>query len=123
MEAADMFLIRHQRMHAHVDRLTEGLSEEQIRGPVHPKANPLAWLLWHIARNEDGAVKLLVCDGPQVFDDTWSARLNVERRDVGTGMAMAEVIDLSARIDLPSLRPISSADSSDGRDISKRGGG
>jgi hypothetical protein len=32
---------------------TEGLSEKQIRESVVPMANPLAWLLWHIAQTED----------------------------------------------------------------------
>lgn len=103
MDAAEMFLIHHQRMHAHVDRLSEGLSEEQIRACAHPLVNPLAWLLWHIARGEDSALNLLVCDGPQVLDDDWVTRLNAGRRDVGTGMTMAEVIDLSARVHLPAL--------------------
>jgi hypothetical protein len=99
VDATEMFLIRHERMHAHVD----GLSEQQIRERVHPLANPLAWLIWHIARAEDSAVNLLICDGPQVLDDAWSARLDIGRRDVGTGMTMAEVIDLSATVHLPSL--------------------
>jgi hypothetical protein len=34
MDATEMFLIRHKRMHSHVERLTEGLSEEQIREGV-----------------------------------------------------------------------------------------
>jgi hypothetical protein len=79
------------------------LREEEIRECVHPLANPLAWHLWHIARTEDGAVNLLICDGPQILDDHWSARLNVARRDAGTGMTMAEVIELSAKVHLPSL--------------------
>lgn len=98
-----MFLIRHKRMHSHVERLTEGLSEQQIRERVHPMANPLAWLLWHIARAEDSAVNLLICDGPQVLNEGWLARLNAGRHDVGTGMTMAQVIDLSAKVHLPSL--------------------
>jgi hypothetical protein len=39
----------------------------------------------------------------QILDDHWSARLNVARRDAGTGMTMAEVIELSAKVHLPSL--------------------
>jgi hypothetical protein len=45
MEATQMFLARHVRMHTRVDGLTEGLTDEQVRGHVHPAANPLAWLL------------------------------------------------------------------------------
>jgi hypothetical protein len=86
MDAVEMFPIRHQRIHADVERLTDGLREEQIREPVHPKINSLAWLLWHVTRTEDSAVNLLIFDGPQVLDDAWCARLNTGRRDAGTGM-------------------------------------
>lgn len=103
MDATEMFLIRHERMRAHLERLTEGLSEEQIREPVHPMVNPLAWILWHVARAEDGAVNLLIFDGSEVLDDGWCARLNVDRRDAGTGMTFEEVVDLSTRLDLPAV--------------------
>jgi hypothetical protein len=94
-----MFLIRHSRMHSRVEALTDGLTEHQVREPVHPAANPLAWLLWHMARIEDAAVNLLICDGPQVLNEEWLVRLKVGRRDIGPGMTMAEVVDLSAKID------------------------
>lgn len=103
MDATEMFSIRHRRMHSHVDRLSEGLHPEQIRARVHPMVNPLAWLLWHMARAEDSAVNLLIVDGTQVLDDAWSGRLNVARRDVGTGMTADEVDELSAQVHLPSL--------------------
>ena len=104
MDATEMFLIRHKRTHSRVEALTDGLTEDQIRERVHPAANPLAWLLWHMARIEDAAINLLISDGPQVLNDEWLARLNVSRRDIGPGMAMAEVLELSARIDLASLK-------------------
>lgn len=102
-DAIQMFLVRHGRLHAHVDRLTEGLSDEEIRTCVHSLVNPLAWLTWHVARGEDGAINLLVGDGRQALDEGWSSRLNAGRRDVGRGMTMAEVVDLGARVHLRSL--------------------
>jgi DinB family protein len=103
MTAIEMFLLRHARMHARVDSLTDGLTEAQVRDPVHAAVNPLAWLVWHMARCEDAAVNALVGDQPQVIDDGWPARLGVARRDVGTGMTMADVRDLSAAVDLVAL--------------------
>ena len=103
MDATEMFLIRHRRMHAHVERLMEGLSEEQIRRRVHPMVNPLAWLLWHVARVEDSAVNLLIFEGSEVLDDRWCARMNIDRRDAGTGMTMAEVVNLGMHVHLPSV--------------------
>ena len=103
MDVTQMFLARHGLMHTRVDGLTEGLTDEQVRGHVHPAANPLAWLLWHIARSEDASVNLLVAAGPQVLDDTWARRLKVARRDIGEGMTMAEVDQLCETIDLGAL--------------------
>lgn len=100
MDAIQMFLARHVRIHARVDGLTEGLTEEQVRGHAHPVANPLAWLLWHMARSEDASVNLLIAAGPQVLDAVWARRLNVPRRDIGEGMTMTEVDELSETIDL-----------------------
>jgi hypothetical protein len=105
MDVTQMFLARHGLMHTRVDGLTEGLTEEQVRGHVHPAANPLAWLLWHIARSEDASVNLLVAAGPQVLDDAWARRLKVARRDIGEGMTMAEVDQLCETIDLGALPP------------------
>ena len=77
--------------------LTDGLSERELRGRPHPKANTIVWLVWHIARVEDVGVNRFVVDGRQVMDrDDWVTRLRVTRRDVGTGMTDAEVDGLSA---------------------------
>lgn len=109
MDATEMFLIRHRRMASSIERLTEGLSEAQIRERVNPVVNPLAWLLWHIARAEDSAINLLIADRPEVLDDDWCTRLNLARRDAGTGMTMDEVVDLSTRVNLEALAEYGSA--------------
>src|SRR5262245_9583504 len=41
---------------------------------------------------------------PQVFDDAWTKRLAISRRDFGTGMTSAEVTELTRQIDLSALR-------------------
>jgi hypothetical protein len=45
----------------------------------------------------------LVADHPQVLDDAWARRLNVSVRDIATGMADDDVVDLSIRIDIEGL--------------------
>ena len=66
--------------------------------------NSLAWLFWHVARVEDGFVSGIVMGRSQLLDEEdWSGRLNVLRRDFGTGMSRRDVAELSDRIDLPSL--------------------
>jgi hypothetical protein len=105
MDAIEFFLFRHSRLHgALTDNLVSDLTDEHLRRRPHPGVNTLAWLLWHMARNEDVAVSRFVVRQPQLFDEGgWSARLGVPRRDVGTSMTQDEVSDLSAGIDLVEL--------------------
>ncbi len=105
MDALDFFRIRYHEFHRPMwGELTKGLSEDQIRGRPHPKANTIAWLIWHTARVEDVGVNRFVVDGRQVMDaGGWLERMKIARRDVGTGMTDAEVDELSATIDLDAL--------------------
>src|SRR3972149_4152820 len=67
--------------------------------------NSLAWLVWHMARSEDVGINVVIAGRRQVFDEgDWAARLNVTRRDVGTGMSADEVAELSEQIRIPELR-------------------
>lgn len=53
-----------------------------------------------MARTEDIAVNLVVTAGQQVFDNDWARRMNVSRRDTGSGMTEDEVTDVSERADV-----------------------
>jgi DinB family protein len=104
MDAVDFFLTRYGEVHTGlVGGLFGSLSEAQLRSRPHPGVNTVAWLLWHSARIEDVALNRFLADRPQVLEE-WLGRLDVPRRDVGTGMSDAEVEELSTRINLPALR-------------------
>lgn len=105
MDAIGFFLLRYADLHGLlIDDLLKGLSEAQLRGRPAPGVNPIAWLLWHMARIEDVGVNRFFVDGAQVLDGGWPARLGVARRDVGTGMTDAEVDEMTAGVDLAALR-------------------
>lgn len=104
MDARAFFLLHHSRVHAQVEReFLQGLSEEQMR--FRPDGlNSIAWIVWHMARCED-VLNVLMADHPQVLDhEHWFDRLHVSNRDVGTGMADADVSALSASVELTALR-------------------
>jgi hypothetical protein len=86
-----------------VDYLFADLSDRQLRARPHG-FNSFAWLIWHLARTEDGCVGVLVLGNPQVLDqDRWFDRLGVESRGLGSGMSKVEVAELSETIRLPDL--------------------
>lgn len=105
MDAVQYFLPHHEITHVRWKKqLLDGLTDEQIRARPHPAVNSIAWLLWHMARTEDVGLSVFIACRPQLADDEgWFARLNVARRDIGTGMTDAEVVQLSTEIDLRAL--------------------
>jgi hypothetical protein len=107
MDALDFFLIRYRELRGErgiVGDLRAGLTEDQWRRRPHAGVNPIAWLLWHSARVEDVGVNAFIGSRPQVLHaGGWLERMKTARRDVGTGMADADVDDLCASIDLVGL--------------------
>ena len=58
-------------------------------------ANPVAWLVWHIARWHDIAVNNMLRDVAPVFDATWAERVGVAAAP-GTGFDDGDVDELAA---------------------------
>jgi len=108
MDARAYYLMLYQVAHGEVPgtarRILNEPTPEQLRVKP-PDHNSLAWIIWHLAREEDWAVNTMLRGGAQVLTrDGWEAKLRIARRDIGTGMTEDEVVDLSARIDLGALR-------------------
>lgn len=105
MLANDVFLLRHRPLHEElIPMLIAPLSEEQLRAWPHPRATPIAWHLWHMARAEDVGVNRLATDGTQVlYESNWQHRLGLSLSEWGTSMSSEEVADLVKRLDLPAL--------------------
>lgn len=113
MDCRDLFLVQHAAVHSATvagnkvslaERTFGGLSDAQMRVRPREDLNSLAWLMFHIARAEDVMVNVILAGRSQVFDDGWTKRLNVTRRDFGIGMTSPEVTDLTQQIDLAALR-------------------
>jgi hypothetical protein len=113
MDARDLFLDQHTAVHSAAvggnktsaaERTFAGLTDEQMRVRPREDLNSLAWLMWHIARAEDIMVNAVLTGRAQVFDDAWTKRLGITRRDFGIGMTSAEVTELTRQIDLGALR-------------------
>lgn len=113
MDFREFFLSQHARTHAaevgRPDLSTQDLTlrdvtEEQIKLRPRPGFNSLAWLLWHMTRAEDVGINLIIAERPQVLDEgNWPSRMNILRRDVGTGMTDPEVDEFNERINVAEL--------------------
>jgi DinB superfamily len=110
-----VFLGQHAMVHAAAmahtgawsfeDEVLDGAPEDHLRRQPDPGANSIIWLVWHIARTEDVTMNLLLAGRPQVLhDNTWPERLGVARLDIGTSMDDREVSDISAQVDIATVR-------------------
>jgi hypothetical protein len=105
VDALQFFALHHEDLWRVVHRdLLSGLSDAQLRFRPQGGLNSIAWLTWHMARGEDLAMNVILAGRPQVIDETWLSRLNLSRRDIGTGMTDDEVSDFSQRVNLSAVR-------------------
>lgn len=114
-EAIKLFLRQHAMLHSgkmeqsapwsFEDEVFMNLTDEQIRC-LPPKGKPsIAWIIWHIARIEDVAMNLLVAGSAQIINqESWLERINSPVRDTGNAMDEREIADLSAKVDIQTLR-------------------
>ena len=83
-----------RRLHDALDKSLEGLTSEQLHAvPAgHPKANTIAWNLWHYARTEDNVVRFVLQNRrPTVWvEGGYPERLGLHPAAQGTGMSTAE---------------------------------
>src|SRR5438552_18658842 len=96
-----------KRMHAMLNNAIADLSPEQLHTVPggHPKANTIAWGLWHYARTEDNVVRyVLQARRPIVWQEGgYADKLGLPPVAQGTGMSTAEAQALRIK-DLALLR-------------------
>ncbi len=90
------------RLIEHVDELTDGLTDDQSNYRPSPRANSIAWLIWHSARVQD--FQLAPIAGVEQVWKTggWVDRfgLDLPRNDSGYGHGPNEVAKVQAPADL-----------------------
>jgi len=111
MNIPTIFLQRYDPLYnAYLAGYWQQVPREKMLIRPHPRANSIAWNLWHIARCEDAGLNRFVVDGTQVLDDgNWLERMQLPWRHHGSGMSLAEVDELDKRINLHALQEYSQA--------------
>ncbi len=90
------------RLDGLVRRAVSVLSDEQLAARVGPEANTIAWLVWHLAREQDAQIASLT-GSPEVWvSGGWAHRfgLPLDVEDNGYGHSPAQVAEVRASADL-----------------------
>jgi hypothetical protein len=104
LTAADFIQGQLRRLHASLDRVLAELTPDLLHTvPAgHPKANTIAWGLWHYVRTEDNIVRWVIQERrPPVWaEGGYGERLGLPPVAQGTGMSTEEAQALRIR-DIP----------------------
>jgi hypothetical protein len=104
METQTFFLEQYDTVRAIVnDMFLRGLDDDQLRHQPKEGLNSIAWYLWHTSRWQDFA-NTFQENRRQVLDDSWITRLNVSRRDVGTGITREECTTFNQSVDVTAVK-------------------
>src|SRR5512132_458115 len=86
------------QLHKNLNKALADLTPEQLHAvPAgHPKANTIAWGLWHYARTEDNIVRWVIQDRrPPIWAEAgYAERLGLPPVAQGTGMSAEEALAL-----------------------------
>jgi len=114
-KAIQLFMGQHAMLHSaemaqsgswsFEDEILDDMTEEQIRRIPQKYEHSIAWLFWHMARIEDVTMNMLVAGTAQILHrDNWLKKMKVTYQDTGNAMSVEDVSNLSAKIDIESLR-------------------
>jgi DinB superfamily len=85
MDVRQVFEDTFVRVDENVRAVVDGLSADQLAWAPSPGANPIGWLVWHLARVQDSHVTELL-GGDEVWaSGEWSARFGLEPDPDNTG--------------------------------------
>ena len=86
-----------------LDEVKAGLTRKAFLTMPTPDDATIAWDLWRITRIEDLVAGLLIDGRAQVLGERWLFCMGVDVRDTGNAMSDAEILALSAALDMDAL--------------------
>ncbi|MEV6871850.1 DUF664 domain-containing protein [Amycolatopsis sp. NPDC051128] len=103
MNVADLLVDGFSRVKGTVHAAVEGLTAEQLATRLDPRANSIAWLVWHLTRVQDDHVADVAGTEQVWTGQDWLSRfgLPLPAGDTGYGHRPADVE--AVRIDKPDL--------------------
>lgn len=113
--AIETFLSQHSMVHSakvsrsrtwsFEDEVLNDMTEEKIRQIPPGGEHSIVWILFHLARIEDITMNMLIAGTPQLFQrEDWANKMNVSILHSANKMDENSVAELSANMDIKSLR-------------------
>lgn len=89
MDVAALYLELYDRIPPLVRRAVDGLDLERLTAPPSPGANPIAWLVWHVARIQDDHIAEILEAEQLWVEGDWARRFALPPDPGNTGFGHA----------------------------------
>jgi hypothetical protein len=87
-----------------IHHVAETLTPELMTASVNPTANPVGFLMWHMARTQDWAIHTAIRGVPEIaWSLPWSEMPGISTPGMGTGFSPDEARNLASTISLQNL--------------------
>jgi len=98
----DLLLEALARVREGVPAVVDGLNEAQLSSRLDGRANPIAWLVWHLTRVQDSHIADAAGGAQLWLQDGWQGRfgLDLSADDTGYGHESADVAKVRAAAEL-----------------------
>ena len=76
-----------------LEKVLDGLTQDDLNQQPHPDCNSMGWLIWHLTRVQDDYIADFMGEEQLWLSDGWHARFNrpPEPKDVGFGHSSEDV--------------------------------
>ncbi|WP_305852955.1 DinB family protein [Georgenia sp. TF02-10] len=102
MNVSALLTDAYARVPEEAQQVLDGLTDDELTARIDPAANPIAWLVWHLARGEDAQIAD-VAGSEQVWTSAgWQERFGLPfgPGDTGYGHTSDQVAQVRAPADL-----------------------
>ncbi|MDP9464013.1 MAG: DinB family protein, partial [Actinomycetota bacterium] len=90
MELNELLVELFQRIDEHVHEAVDGLDVDALTTPPAPGANPIGWLVWHLARGQDDQIAEILEQEQVWISGDWARRFGVAADPANTGYGHSE---------------------------------
>lgn len=92
MDFRDIVALALEEVRRDLYKALDGLTREELTWQPGPESNPIGFLAWHLARDEDGWIQGFCRQQPQIWvRDGWYKKLGLPERGSGYGYTPEQV--------------------------------
>jgi hypothetical protein len=98
MECQEVFINGYIDILGELERIIDGLSDEDLDWQPHPDSNSIGWLAWHTTLLEDHQLASIMGEEQLWVKDGWNARFDrpADSGDVGYGQTPEQVAEFKS---------------------------